>query len=328
MLWQVAVLHCNRRVLQALVELSKTPECEFSPRVELTNLVGFALTLLQSDVGLAFVDWIYATFPDKDAQQRMFCGISNAQFDEPAQKMENLTITEWIRDHGYTFPASMMGTAASAGNLELVRFLHDHGNEGCTAEAMDSAASNGHLEVVQFLHANRQEGCTYAAKTRALQNGHLEVLRFLHQERSNGSCSSMAVLLGAMRGRLECLEFAHEHNFPGFDRSAMSYAMLWGHVDVVRFLHEHRPTEGCTLGAVMTAERLGHHEVVDYLCRYRPTYVKVTKLTISFQQQQMIVTLQFTQMHTVTSIHIYTTSVSSSICYTSRRTPLLRRTFE
>ncbi|CAN0433508.1 unnamed protein product, partial [Ectocarpus fasciculatus] len=50
-----------------------------------------------------------------------------------------------------------MNGAAAAGNMEVVKWLHDNRTEGCTEKAMDGAAANGHLEMVEWLHNNRQE---------------------------------------------------------------------------------------------------------------------------------------------------------------------------
>lgn len=44
---------------------------------------------------------------------------------------------------------------------------------------MDEASKNGYLEVVQWLHQNRQEGCTGGAMDMAASHGHLEVLHEL-----------------------------------------------------------------------------------------------------------------------------------------------------
>ncbi|KAF1772716.1 Ankyrin repeat-containing domain [Phytophthora cactorum] len=49
-----------------------------------------------------------------------------------------------------------------------------------TSRAMDSAASNGHLEMVKWLHEHRDEGCTMDAMNRAAWNGHLDVVKWLH----------------------------------------------------------------------------------------------------------------------------------------------------
>ena len=55
---------------------------------------------------------------------------------------------------------SAMDYASQNGHLNVVKFLHENRNEGCTTCAMDYASENGHLDVVKFLHENRTEGCT------------------------------------------------------------------------------------------------------------------------------------------------------------------------
>lgn len=40
--------------------------------------------------------------------------------------------------------------------LQVLKFLHAEGVEGCTVRAMDWAAKNGHLETVKWLHEIKQ----------------------------------------------------------------------------------------------------------------------------------------------------------------------------
>ncbi|CAN0271184.1 unnamed protein product, partial [Phaeothamnion confervicola] len=78
--------------------------------------------------------------------------------------------------------------ASGAGHLDIVIWLHENRDEGCsrrgmpslgggteTLGAMDAAATNGHLPVLQFLAANRGEGFTATGVHRAAANGHLGV---------------------------------------------------------------------------------------------------------------------------------------------------------
>ncbi|TMW58656.1 hypothetical protein Poli38472_010215 [Pythium oligandrum] len=79
-----------------------------------------------------------------------------------------------------------MNDAASSGHLHVVKFLHLHRLEGCTAEAMDGASENEELTVVRFLHANRKEGCTARAMDSAIRTGNLCMVKFLHENRQEG----------------------------------------------------------------------------------------------------------------------------------------------
>ncbi|EQC29726.1 hypothetical protein SDRG_12498 [Saprolegnia diclina VS20] len=77
----------------------------------------------------------------------------------------------------------MMDLVAMAGDLALLRWLHEAGAI-CTTAAMDGAAMNGHLDVVVFLHETRAEGCTVAAVTAAAANGHADIVRYLFNHRT------------------------------------------------------------------------------------------------------------------------------------------------
>ncbi|KAF1795812.1 Ankyrin repeat-containing domain [Phytophthora cactorum] len=61
------------------------------------------------------------------------------------------------------------------GHLEVVQWLHQHREEGCSTLAVDAAAAHGQLNVVRWLCENRSEGCTTAADD-AAENGHLDVV--------------------------------------------------------------------------------------------------------------------------------------------------------
>ena len=50
-----------------------------------------------------------------------------------------------------------MDKAARHGHLDVVQWLHEHRQEGCTKNAMDWAAMNGQLNVVQWLRDHYQE---------------------------------------------------------------------------------------------------------------------------------------------------------------------------
>lgn len=115
-------------------------------------------------------------------------------------------VVQWMYEHQLPCIAEAMDGEASAGRLDIVRFLHENRIEGCTARAMDGAARNGHLEIVKFLYDNRSECCTTEAMDKAAQEGRLEGIKFLHYNRREG-CSHHAVAYAAAKVHLNVIRF-------------------------------------------------------------------------------------------------------------------------
>jgi len=77
-------------------------------------------------------------------------------------------------------PTYAIDYADKNGYLEIVKWLHENREEGCTTAAMDLAVENGHLEVVKWLHENRKEGCTIDAMDYAPFDFHVTILSLLY----------------------------------------------------------------------------------------------------------------------------------------------------
>ncbi|GMF37477.1 unnamed protein product [Phytophthora lilii] len=166
------------------------------------------------------------------------------------------------------FTTGAMNLAAEKGQLEIVRFLHENRTEGCTTRAMDGAARNGHLDVVKFLHENRVEGCTTNAMDGAARNGHFEVLRFLHENRREG-CTTTAMDAAAQFNRKNIVEFLRAHRREGCSEWAMAGAAANGHMDMVRYLHQEIRVQRIG-GSASIAAQNGHFHVFEYLCANYP----------------------------------------------------------
>ncbi|OQR84095.1 hypothetical protein ACHHYP_13902 [Achlya hypogyna] len=77
--------------------------------------------------------------------------------------------------------------------------------------------------------------------------------------------SPQALDLAAQAGHLAVVKLLHTHaGSAGCTTNAMDYAAGNGHLDIVRFLAEHRK-EGCTENAMYDAAMYGHLSVVQYL---------------------------------------------------------------
>ncbi|TMW69296.1 hypothetical protein Poli38472_001452 [Pythium oligandrum] len=69
-------------------------------------------------------------------------------------------------------------------------------------------------------------------------------------------------------GHVEVVRFFHEHTDVQCTTDAMDYTAAYGHLDVVKFLYEHR-SEGCTTRAMDRSAERGYLEVVQFLHQNR-----------------------------------------------------------
>ncbi|GAB9474781.1 hypothetical protein Gpo141_00011898 [Globisporangium polare] len=210
---QLAIAEDNLNILQLLFKLHQSPHYRAHPKLHFGQVLRCAIwfkrwkilqwlaRVLPRDPGWQWEPDLmsYAVFQRNFALMSwLFARCPAESISLHARQMEiresgGLEMVKWLHEHGYSFSVWMMNAAAAKGSLEVVRFLHVHRSEGCTADAMDLAARYGHLEVVKFFHAHRTEGCTSKALDAAAQNGHIAILKFLLENREEG-CIASAIL--------------------------------------------------------------------------------------------------------------------------------------
>ncbi|RHY12664.1 hypothetical protein DYB25_004111 [Aphanomyces astaci] len=81
-----------------------------------------------------------------------------------------------------SFRGNFLDLAALANDLEMVRYLHERGHNGCTTAAMDAAAKCGNVNMVEYLDTHRSEGCTAHGLALATIHGHTAVARYLQDK--------------------------------------------------------------------------------------------------------------------------------------------------
>ncbi|EGG22179.1 hypothetical protein DFA_04297 [Cavenderia fasciculata] len=240
-----------------------------------------------------------------------------------------IDIVQFLHEHrneGCTTKA--MDKASQNGHFEIVKYLHFNRTEGATTDAMDYACAGGYIDIVQFLYQHRSEGATPNSislagdYSRSTGWKNLETLNYLINT-VNIQCqfpSTISLLLhnrgdqyvfqnflflynllsnninninninnnnnnnnpnnpnnnnnhiltsdmmdtAAENGHIEIVKFLHEHSSEGATTWAMDTAAGNGYIEIVKFLHEHR-TEGCTSDAMDRAARNGHIEIVKFL---------------------------------------------------------------
>ncbi|KAF0684424.1 Aste57867_23595 [Aphanomyces stellatus] len=179
--------------------------------------------------------------------------------------------------------SGIMTTAAGAGQLELLQWLHENKSVDmlpavqlevltwlledqeikCTVTAMDVAARSGQLATVQWLHANTMAGCSTLAVNWAAENGHLPVVQWLLSNRAEG-CTADAMNGAAANGHLEMVKWLHANRSDGCTTYAMDKAAENGHLEIVQWLRQHR-TEGCSENALHGAAIQGNVLMARYL---------------------------------------------------------------
>ncbi|CAK4368179.1 unnamed protein product [Aphanomyces euteiches] len=185
----------------------------------------------------------------------------------------------------------------SHGHVDVVRFLHKHRREGCSAYSIVGAAKNGHLEVVQFLYRHQRkcrkqlqlamseaacfgyvEVLTFLLTSRgkpdmpslmsqACYRGHVEVARVLWKHGGgiqSGQFHDFHLVNAAENGHLQLVRFFVEQNHVKQVDQAVERAASKGHLDIVKFLVEHCHVKDAE-PAVKGAATYGHLEIVKFL---------------------------------------------------------------
>lgn len=203
------------------------------------------------------LQWFLNTFPDRQSSDFMNGAASLGQLitqcSDESQARSTLTtcsIFEPVR-------------AAEEGNLEKVKWVHEHFSGMFTPKVMDEAAIHGHLDIVRWLHENRSEGCSTEAMDIAALEGYLDVLIYLHENRTEG-CTSKAMYYAAWYGHLDIVKWLRQHRTEEWTNAAMRDAALDGHAAVVAYLHDTNANRFYGV-ALREAAIQGHMEMINVL---------------------------------------------------------------
>ncbi|OQR80654.1 hypothetical protein ACHHYP_17369 [Achlya hypogyna] len=176
----------------------------------------------------------------------------------------HLSVFQFLFDAGLgtKCPASVLGTAAATGNLQLVRFLH-HRGAPIPSDALKVACNSGHIKVAEYCLQYGLGHWDRSTVVVAILHGRTNVIQFLHRHNYQGF-SAATMDLAAQHGKLEIVAFLHKHRQEGCSARALESAAGNGHVGVVRFLDTYR-REGSVVVALEAAAAKGHVAVVRYL---------------------------------------------------------------
>ncbi|EGG18516.1 hypothetical protein DFA_04010 [Cavenderia fasciculata] len=152
---------------------------------------------------------------------------------------------------------------ATNGHLHVLEYLHNRGECIFIKEnnAIDNASRASQLEIVKFLHYNTTEGCSTDSMGSAILNGDIELLKFLHFNRTEISPDPNEIDMASECGHLDIVKFLHEHRSGGCTKRAMDKAAQNGFYSVVEWLHQNR-SEGCTTRAM---DMTNSFEIIKFL---------------------------------------------------------------
>ncbi|RLN85507.1 hypothetical protein BBJ28_00023614 [Nothophytophthora sp. Chile5] len=178
----------------------------------------------------------------------------------------HLEVVKWVHEEfGINWAGDYYMKAAMGGHLEVLKYLHEKRlRNGSKRSLMDAAARSGFLDVVRWLHANFKQKCTTNAMDWAADGGHLEVVQWLHEHRSEG-CTPAAMHLAAANGYMDVVKWLQLHRSEGCEEATLGRAAESGHLDMVQWLHDNRHEVFSCPGAMDTAAARGYLDVVKWL---------------------------------------------------------------
>ena len=119
----------------------------------------------------------------------------------------------------------------------------------------------------------------------AIKGNHLNIVKWLlkNNYELTDCCTKNAMEYAALYGHIEIVKYLHENTHlsgvEGCTTFAMNMAASNGHIEIVKYLHENR-TEGCTTYAMDNAARNGHIDIVKWLHENRTE--GCTKIAIKY----------------------------------------------
>nr|KAJ3412614.1 hypothetical protein HK105_002300 [Polyrhizophydium stewartii] len=90
---------------------------------------------------------------------------------DAAARSKCIELVRFLHEAGCECSPCALNGASLDGDLDMVRFLVEHGTNARPSQAIDLAASRGHLHVVDYLHTATGESGTFDGLLHAVQAG-------------------------------------------------------------------------------------------------------------------------------------------------------------
>lgn len=212
-----------------------------------------------------FVAYVYGSEQDKNSSIATEKGIRKAA--ETGQ----LDMLKWLREHGISLASHMaMHSAAKGGQLNVLKWLNEN-NAGIEyVQPSNEAALNGHLHIVKWM-IEVYEFPNQIARSRwfskalnsAITRGNWPMIHYLFEHQPNRFLKrgfDNAVKLGD----LELVKYLHSNGFES-SRDPMVEAAEHGHLDILQWLFENIPARGKSDTVMDVAAQNNHLDIVIWL---------------------------------------------------------------
>lgn len=150
------------------------------------------------------LDWLFEFHPQE--AQCYLDGYTDAA------RNGHLEVLQWLYAHyPKRFWTECMEAAGEAGQLVIVAFLHEHGDEDDRIEgATVLACSNGHFEVVKLLFELYPAECDHVIQL-AGASGNLELFKWLHEIKGQDCTWANTINHTILNGHINVLEYIFAH---------------------------------------------------------------------------------------------------------------------
>ncbi|TMW58618.1 hypothetical protein Poli38472_010177 [Pythium oligandrum] len=237
---EMAILADDKRAIEMVYELHRQPEFEQHPMLR----VQFPMRFAAAEGKIKMLEWL-ATRPERDEW------LSDPWLLDSAICSVDIDVAQWVHRHFQpvsgdksVIRSRTMDFMALHGNVTLMRWLVPHYKDQVVLStlAIDGATRNGHLDMVKYLHEERNDGCTIDAVDIAANNGHLDVVKFLFEHRQEkGSMEALNDAAANARGEVLRYLLTKMPDIPVSD--AVTEAARKNDFDLIKLLYDARPSE-------------------------------------------------------------------------------------
>lgn len=184
----------------------------------------------------------------------------------------HLNVLKWFhQNRKEKWTLDIIAVAAEYNQLEILKwvceFRRKEAIENSKFYAIDLAAAKGHYEVVKWLNENLDQGCSEDAIDSAAAGGHLNIIKYLWDYGDGGAVFAMDNAAAA--GHYDVVAWLHFFTNVEPTDLAMGEAAVNGHMKIVQFLHRYRD-EGCDQESLYLVARAGNFVMLQWFKKNRP----------------------------------------------------------